>query len=209
MSVPHPCIKSTTIKGVFMVYILVVVAIMLLIVLTRFILVKRRRLVELMLGEFIIDAKCDTSNIKPCDADEVGNICADIFHDDLLRNNAKVVKYNDKIDRLAARYSLIIMDKIRQFASEHGYICGTFYIRTHELLSLPVYAVQPEFEGLDKLSDTLTTYRLACDICIELAKHNYNADNKTEKDCAITVSWSTSVPHRFKEKYTAPDTYIV
>lgn len=187
-----------------MVYILVVVAIMLLIVLTRFILVKRRRL-----GEIIIDARCDTSNIKPCDADEVDNICADQFHADLLRHNTQVVKYNDKIDRLVTRYSLIIMDKIRQYASEHGYICGTFYIRTHELLSLPVYAVQPEFEGLDKLSDTLTTYRLACDICIELAKHNYNADNKTEKDCAITVSWSTSVPHRFKEKYTAPDTYIV
>ena len=187
-----------------MVYILVVVAIMLLIVLTRFILVKRRRL-----GEFIIDARCDTSNIKPCDADEVDNICTDRYHDDLLRRNTKVVKYNDKIDRLATRYSLIIMDKIRQYAREHGYICGKFYIRTHELLSLPVYEVKPELEGLGKPSDTLTTDRLARDICTELAKHKYNASNKTEKDCAITVSWSTCVPRIFKEKYTAPDTYIV
>jgi hypothetical protein len=187
-----------------MVYILVVVAIMLLIVVTRFILVKRRRL-----GEFIIDAKCDTSNIKPCDADEVDNICADRFHADLLRHNTKVVKYNDKIDRLAARYSLLIMDKIRQYAREHGYICGKFYIRTHELLSLPVYEVKPELEGLDIPGETLTTVRLARDICTELFKHKYNAYIKTEKDCAITVSWSTCVPRIFKEKYTAPDTYIV
>lgn len=192
-----------------MVYILVVVAIMLLIVLTRFILVKRRRLVKLMLGEFIIDAKCDTSNIKPCDTDEVDNICADRFHDDLLRNNNKVVKYNDNIDRLAARYSLLIMDKIRQYAREHGYICGKFYIRTHELLSLPVYEVKPELEVLGKPSETLSTVRLARDICTELAKHKYNDYIKPEKDCAITVSWSTCVPCIFKEKYTAPDTYIV
>lgn len=188
-----------------MVYILVVVTVVLLIVLMRFILAKKKH----WLGEFIIDSNCDTSTLKPCDANEVDTICAERFHTDLLLRNIKAVNYNNEIERLVTRYSLLIMEKISQYAREHGYICGKFYIRTHELLSLPAHEVKPKVDGLDKPSETLTTVRLARDICTELDKHKYKAYIKSEKDCVIKVSWSTSVPSILKEKYTAPDTYIV